>query len=66
MLPGLHWLPLDQGCWGLMMTALFFLFGWTNADSALEIIVCYLALVVIALGILQVVFGICQSNVVRI
>jgi hypothetical protein len=66
MLPGLHQLPLDRGCWKLMMTALIALLDRTQADSVLERIGCYLALVVIVLGVLKVVFGSCQSNAVRV
>jgi hypothetical protein len=62
---GLHRLPLDRGCWRLTMTVLLFL-GRTHDDRDLERIGCYLALVAIALGVLQVVFGSCQSNVVRV
>jgi uncharacterized membrane protein YiaA len=39
------------------MVALFFLLGRTNADSVLERMGYYLALVVIALGVLKVIFG---------
>lgn len=52
MPPGLHRLPLDRVCWGLMMTALGFLLDRTHADLVLEKIGCYQALVVIALGVL--------------
>ena len=48
------------------MTALFFLLGRAHADLVLERIGCYRALVVIALGVYWVVFGSCQSNVVRV
>lgn len=49
---GPHRLPLGRGCSGLMMTALFFRLVRIRADLVLERIGCYLALVVIAPGVL--------------
>lgn len=49
-----------------MMTALIYLPGRTHADSVLGRIGCYLVPAAIALVVFQVVFGSCQSNVVRV
>lgn len=48
------------------MTALIALLDRTQTDSVLARTGCYLALVVIVLGVLKVVFGSCQSNAARV